>query len=123
MGLTTWKKAPNGKILKYDVAIAKNYLNSEELKKLQNLTNLFFETAEEETEKETILKMKDWINITDDLLKYRKKEILFGSGKISNKEAVEKAHKEYEIFKIRQDQEYVSGMDLLYEKYLKEENN
>jgi len=123
MGLTTWKKAPDGKILKYDVSIAKNYLNNEELKRLQDLTNLFFEIAEEETEKEIIFKMKDWINIIDDLLKYRKKEILTGSGKVSNKMAVEKAHKEYEIFKVMQDEEYISGMDTLYEKYLKEEDN
>ena len=54
MGLTTWKKAPDGKILKYDVSIAKNYLNTDELKKLQNLTNLFLDIAEEETENETI---------------------------------------------------------------------
>ena len=121
MGLTTWKKAPDGKILKYDVSIAKNYLKSDELKKLQNLTNLFFDIAEEETENENVFRMNDWINITDDLLKYRKKEVLSGSGKISSKAAVEKAHQEYEIFKVRQDEKYISSMDLLYEKYLKED--
>ena len=123
MGLSTWKKAPDGKILKYDVGIAKNYLKSDELRKLQNLTNLFLDIAEEETENENVFRMKDWIVITDDLLKYRKKEVLLDSGKISNKLAIEKAHREYEVFKIRQDKEYISSMDLLYERYLKDESN
>lgn len=120
MGLTTWKKAPKGKIQKYDVSIAKNYLNKEELKKLENLTEMFLITAENETIENHILTMKDWIEITNDLLKYRKKSILQSNEKITHKKAIDKAYFEYEIFKIKQDSEYISSMEDLYIKYFKE---
>ncbi len=120
MGLTTWKKAPKGKIQKYDVSIAKNYLNKEELKKLENLTEMFLITAENETIENHILTMKDWIEITNDLLKYRKKSILQNNGKITHKKAIDKAYSEYEIFKVKQDCEYISSMEELYIKYFKE---
>ena len=123
MGLTTWKKSPDGKILKSDVIIAKNYLNQDEMKKLERLTNLFLDYAEDMALEEQIMTMKDWINATDDLLKLRKKKILQDSGKVSHNMAVEKAEKEYEIFRVKQDQEYISSMDTLYEKYLTEKNN
>ena len=123
MGLTTWKEAPDGMIYKYDVSIAKNYLNEDELKKLNNLTNFFLDYAESMAEENQVMTMKDWINETDNLLKFRKKEILKDSGKISHKQAVEKAEKEYEKFRIKQDMQYISSMDEMYQKYLKENNN
>lgn len=118
MGLTTWKKSPDGKILKSDVSIAKNYLNQDEMKKLERLTNLFLDYAEDMALEEHIMTMKDWINATDDLLKLRKKKILQDSGKISHDMAVQKAEREYEIFRVKQDKEYISSMDTLYETYL-----
>ena len=123
MGLTTWKEAPDGMIYKYDVSIAKNYLNEEELKKLNNLTNFFLDYAEAMAEENQVMTMKDWINETDNLLKFRKKEILKVSGKISHKQAVEKAEKEYEKFRVKQDMQYISSMDEMYQRYLKENNN
>lgn len=123
MGLTTWKKSPDGKILKSDVTIAKNYLNQDEMKKLERLTNLFLDYAEDMALEEQVMTMKDWINATDDLLKLRKKKILQDSGKVSHDMAVEKAEKEFEIFRIKQDQEYISSMDTLYKKYLTLDNN
>ena len=123
MGLTTWKEAPDGMIYKYDVSIAKNYLNEDELKKLNNLTNFFLDYAEEMAEENQVMSMKDWINETDNLLKFRKKEILEDSGKISHKQAVEKAEKEYEKFRVKQDMQYISSMDEMYQRYLKENNN
>lgn len=120
MGLTTWKGAPDGMIYKYDVSVAKNYLNEEELKKLNNLTNLFLDYAESMAEDEQVMKMKDWINETDSLLKFRKKEILKDSGKISHKQAIDKAHSEYEKYRVKQDKQYISSMDELYRKYLEE---
>ena len=120
MGLTTWKSAPDGMIYKYDVSIAKNYLNENELRKLNNLTEMFLITAQTEAEEQRIMTMKDWINITDDLLKFRKKEILKDSGKISHKQAIEKANNEYEKYRIKQDEEYISSMDEMYKRYLKE---
>ena len=123
MGLTTWKEAPDGMIYKYDVSIAKNYLNEDELKKLNNLTNFFLDYAEEMAEENQVMTMKDWINETDNLLKFRKKEILKDSGKISHKQAVEKAEKEYEKFRVKQDMQYISSMDEMYQRYLRENNN
>ncbi len=120
MGLTTWKEAPDGMIYKYDVSIAKNYLNESELKKLNNLTMLFLDYAETMAEEEQIITMKNWIDETDNLLKFRKKEILKDSGKISHKQAVEKANEEYEKFKAKQDLKFVSSMDKMYQKYLEE---
>lgn len=64
--------------------------------------------------------MKDWINATDDLLKFRRKKALQSSGNISHKQAVEKAESEYEKYRVIQDQEYISSMDDFYNKYLEE---
>lgn len=73
MGLTNWKSSPDGLIYKYDVGIAKNYLNEDELKKLNNLTTLFLDYAEDMAEEHQIMTMDDWIKETDELLKFRKK--------------------------------------------------
>lgn len=120
MGLTNWKNGPNGLIYKYDVTVAKNYLNEEELNKLTDLTNFFIVFAEDEAKEKHIMTMKDWINATDDLLKFRRKKILDNAGSISHKEAIEKAENEYEKFKVKQDMQYISSMDEMYQIYLNE---
>ena len=120
MGLTNWKNSPNGKIMKYDISIAKNYLNEQEIKKLESLTTLFLDYAEDMANEHNLMTMRKWIDATDDLLKFRKKEILSNSGNISHKQALEKANEEYEKFRIKQDKKYVSSMDELYERYLEE---
>ena len=120
MGLTTWKEAPDGMIYKYDVSVAKNYLNESELKKLNNLTNLFLDYAESMAEDGQVMKMKDWIAETDNLLKFRKKEILKDSGRISHKQAIDKAYDEYQKYRVKQDEQYISSMDQFYKKYLEE---
>ena len=120
MGLTNWKNSPDGLIYKYDVIVAKNYLNEEEMNNLKDLTNLFLIFAEDEAKQRHVMTMKDWIDATDDLLKFRRKEILNNSGSISHKEAVEKAEKEYEKFRVIQDQKYISSMDEFYNRYLNE---
>ena len=74
------------------------------------------------TEENQVMTMKDWINETDNLLKFRKKEILNDSGKISHKQAIEKAEKEYEKFRVKQDMQYISSMDEMYQRYLNENN-
>ena len=122
MGLTNWKNSPDGLIYKYDVSVAKNYLNEDELKKLNNLTNLFLDYAEDMAEEQNLMTMQNWIDITDKLLKFREKKILTNSGNISHKQAIDKAEKEYEKFRIKQDQEYISSMDEMYKKYLEREN-
>ena len=75
MGLTNWKNSPDGMIYKYDVSIAKNYLNENELKKLNNLTNLFLDYAEDMAEEGNIMTMQKWIDTADKLLKFRDKII------------------------------------------------
>ncbi len=120
MGLTNWKNSPDGLIYKYDVSIAKNYLNEEELNKLNDLTNMFLVFAEDEAKERHVMTMQNWIKATDDLLKFRRKDVLKNSGNISHKEAVEKAESEYEKFRVIQDQKYVSSMEAFYQKYLSE---
>lgn len=105
-----------------DVGIAKNYLNEGELKKLNNLTNLFLDYAEDMAEEQNLMTMQNWIDITDKLLKFREKKILTDSGKISHKQAVEKAESEYEKFRIKQDKNYISSMDKMYKRYLEGED-
>ena len=122
MGLTAWKNSPDGKILKYDINIAKNYLNKDEIKKLERLTLSFLDYAEEMAEEQNLMTMKNWIDVTDDLLKFRKKNILDKAGNISHKQAIDKANREYELFRIKQDKEYLSSMDEMYQKYLEENN-
>ena len=73
MWLTTWKKSPDGKIMKYDIGVAKNYLNEDEMKKLERLTISFLDYAEDMAEEHQIMIMNDWIKETDELLKFRKK--------------------------------------------------
>ena len=123
MGLTSWKNSPNGKIMKYDISIAKNYLNESEIKKLESLTMLFLDYAEDMANEQQLMTMQKWIDVTDDLLKFRKKNLLTHSGTISHKQAIEKANSEYEKFRVKQDQEYISSMDELYKKYLEENKN
>ena len=120
MGLTNWKNSPDGLIYKYDVTIAKNYLNEEELKKLNDLTNFFIVFAEDEAKERHVMTMKDWINATDNLLKFRRKNILDNAGSVSHVQAIEKANSEYEKFKVKQDMQYISSMDEMYKRYLKE---
>ena len=122
MGLTNWKTSPDGLIYKYDVVIAKNYLNEEELNKLNDLTNMFLVFAEDEAKERHIMTMQNWINATDDLLKFRRKSVLKNSGTISHQQAMEKAENEYEKYRLIQDQHYISTMDEFYDKYLRENN-
>lgn len=87
---------------------------------MERLTISFLDYAEDMAEEHQIMTMNDWIKETDDLLKFRKKNILNDSGKISHKQALEKAENEYEKFRIKQDREYISSMDEMYKRYLEE---
>ena len=121
MGLTTWKDAPDGKILKRDVIIAKNYLNEKELSRLNRLVTMFIDYAELMAEDEVLMSMKDWLDQTNHFLTSNRRNVLEGKGSVSHAEAVEKAEKEYAVFRILQDQEYISEFDRQTEKYLKGE--
>ena len=113
MGLTTWKESPEGKILKSDVTIAKNYLSEIELKNLNNIVNIFLDIAEDNAERNIPMYMKDWKKEVDTVLSIRHYDILEGKGKISKKEADEKAEKEYEKYKVIQDKRFLSDFDIL----------
>ena len=121
MGLTTWKDAPDGKILKRDVIIAKNYLNEKELSRLNRLVTMFIDYAELMAEDGILMSMQDWVNQTNNFLTNNRRQVLEGKGRISHADAVEKAEKEFDIFRIRQDQDYISEFDRQTEKYLKGE--
>lgn len=119
MGLTTWKEAPNGKVLKRDIGIAKNYLNEKELSRLNRLVTMFIDYAELMAEDEILMSMQDWVEQTNQFLMNNRRKVLDGKGKISHDIAMRKAEKEYEVFRVRQDREYVSEFDREIEKYLK----
>ena len=121
MGLTTWSAAPDGKILKRDVTIAKNYLNEKELSRLNRLVTMFIDYAELMAEDEILMSMSDWLKQTDVFLSTNRRIILADKGTVSHNQAIDKATKEYEIFRIRQDREYISDFDRETEKYLKGE--
>lgn len=121
MGLTIWKDAPNGKILKRDIGIAKNYLNEKELSRLNRLVTMFIDYAELMAEDEVLMSMQDWVDQTNQFLTNNRRKVLSGKGKISHEVALKKAEKEYEVFRIKQDQEYISEFDREVEKYLKGE--
>lgn len=118
MGLTNWKNSPDGKIYKYDIGIAKNYLQEDEIKGLERLTISFLDYAEDMAYENKVMTMNDWINATDELLTFRKKQVLEHSGKISHKQAMQKASEEYSKFRVRQDEEYISSMDEMLGQYL-----
>ena len=113
MGLTNWEKSPDGKILKSDITIAKNYLDEKELKNLNNLINLFLDIAENNAERGIAMYMEDWIKEVENALKVFHYNILEGKGTISHNQAVKKAENEYEKYKVIQDKNYVSDFDKL----------
>ena len=122
MGLTTWENSPNGKILKSDVIIAKNYLNEQEIKNLNNLVNIFLDIAENNAERSITMYMEDWKNEVENALKVFHYEVLEGKGKISHKQAITKAENEYEKYKVSQDKNYVSDFDKLLNETKQIEN-
>lgn len=121
MGPTTWKGAPDGKILKSDTLVAKNYLNQKELSRLNRLVTMFIDYAELMAEDEQLMSMQDWLKETDRFLTNNRRQVLDGKGHISREAAVKKVSSIYEEFRKRQDADYVSEFDRQTEKYLKGE--
>ena len=119
MGLTTWKGAPDGKILKSDTLVAKNYLNEKELSRLNRLVSMFIDYAELMAEDEQLMSMQDWLNETDRFLTNNRRKVLDGKGRISREAAVKKVGAIYDEFRKKQDAEYVSDFDREMAKYLK----
>jgi hypothetical protein len=111
MGLTTWKNAPKGKFLKSDVSIAKNYLNESEIGDLNLLVSAFLDLAEFQARRNQIMTMKDWLERTNKFLESNSLDVLPNAEKISHDQAIDKAHSEYEEFRIIQDKKYISDLD------------
>lgn len=111
MGLTTWKNSPEKKILKSDTGIAKNYLEEKEIKELNRLVELYLNFAELQAERNIPMKMVEWIEVLDGFLKINRYELLNNAGKISHEQAILKANKEFEKFRILQDKKYISDFD------------
>lgn len=111
MGLTTWKNAPKGKILKSDVSIAKNYLQETEIKSLERIVTMYLDFAENQAERKIAMNMKDWIEKLDAFLQFNDYDVLKDAGKVSAAVAKKLAEKEYDKFQPIQDKEYISDFD------------
>ena len=98
MGLTTWKNAPSGRVLKSDVSIAKNYLNEKQIKQLERAVSGYFDYIEDLIERENVFTMEDFAKSINEFLSFRRYDVLTHSGKITSKSAKEKANSEYDKF-------------------------
>jgi hypothetical protein len=118
MGLTTWKDAPTGKILKRDIGIATTYLNEKELNRLNRLVTMFIDYAELMAEDGVAMSMQDWLVETDNFLNNNRRRVLGGKGLVSHDNALKKAMEIYEQFRVQQDKDYISNFDEAMTKYL-----
>ena len=98
MGLVTWEHSPDGRILKSDTTVAKNYLGEQEIRRLERSVSGFFDYVEDLVEDEVLLKMEDFAKSIDEFLKFRRYQILTHKGKVSMQDAKDKAHLEYNEF-------------------------
>jgi hypothetical protein len=119
MGLQTWKNAPDGKILKSDVTISKNYLNQQELSNLNDIVNMYLDYAESQAKRNKLMSMQDWVDRLDAFLNFNEYDVLNNNGKVSREIANKLAIREYKEFRIKQDNEYISDFDRATQKYLK----
>ena len=111
MGLTTWRHAPDGKILKSDVTVAKNYLDEKHIAGLNRIVSAYLDLAEDRAEREIPTTMQQWADILTQFLEVAEYPILQDAGKITALEAKIKAEREYEFFRKIQDQNYISDFD------------
>src|SRR3990170_569231 len=111
MGLQTWRNAPQGKILKTDVTVAKNYLIEKEIKDLERIVSMYLDYAENQAARQIPMKMKDWVQKLDAFLRFNEYQILKNAGKVSNAVAKQLAEEEYEKFRVVQDRKFESDFD------------
>lgn len=116
LGLTTWEGAPNSKIHRYDIVVAKNYLTDDELHQLRRVVSAYLDLAENKANKHIPMTMKDWEERLNKFLELLDRDILKDAGKISRQIASDKALTEYEKYRIKQDCLYRSDFDLLVEE-------
>jgi hypothetical protein len=123
MGLTTWKRAPKGKVLKGDISTAKNYLSEKELKSLNRIVTMYLDYAESQAERQNAMTMEDWIEKLDGFLEFNDYEILQDAGKVPAKVAKKLAEEEYEKFRPVQDKAFESDFDKLVEETKKKKED
>ena len=111
MGLTSWENAPDGKIIKSDVSVAKNYLNEEEIRHMERLVSMYLDYAEEQAVRKIPMSMQDWAARLDGFLEFNGHELLIGPGKISAEQAKLHAETEFEKYRIVQDKLFESDFD------------
>ena len=111
MGLTTWRNAPHGKILKPDVVIAKNYLTEKELKSLDRIVTMYLDYAEDQAERNIPMTMTDWAGKLNAFLKFNERDILHHPGKVSQEVAKAFAESEFEKYRVVQDRLFESDVD------------
>ncbi|WP_286909425.1 virulence RhuM family protein [Clostridium sp. UBA1652] len=116
MGLTTWKNAPDGKIVKRDVSIAKNYLVKEELENLDRIVSMYLDYAEDQARRRIPVTMEDWAKKLNAFLQFNEREILENSGKVTSEMAKAFAESEFEKYRITQDRIFKSDFDRLIDK-------
>ncbi|PJR04302.1 virulence RhuM family protein [Avrilella dinanensis] len=116
MGLKTWKDAPDGKIMKTDVSVAKNYLSHEHILELNRIVSAYLDLAENNAQRGIAFNMKQWANFLDRFLELSNYPILIDKGKITMLEAKLKAESEYDKFRVIQDRDYESDFDKLISK-------
>ena len=120
MGLTTWKNAPDGKILKPDVVVAKNYLTGKELKSLDRFVTMYLDYAEDQAERNIPMTMEDWADKLNAFLRFNEREILDNPGKVTQEIAKAFAESEYEKYRIVQDRLFESDFDRHIKKLLED---
>ena len=111
MGLTSWKNAPNGRVIKSDVTVAKNYLSEKEVDALNRLSNAFIDIAEQRAEDHVLMTMADWKELLGRYMELNNRALLPDAGRITHEQAEEKALTEYEKFRVIQDREIMSDFD------------
>lgn len=122
MGLTSWENAPDGKILKSDVTVAKNYLTKDELESMGRVVNAFLDLAEDRARRQIPMTMQDWSERLDKFLEFNDREILQNPGKVSAEIAKAHAESEFEKFRIRQDRLYENDFDKMLQEKKKGKN-
>ena len=119
MGLTTWKNAPTGKIVKADVAIAKNYLLQDEMIELNEIVEMYLDYATRQARKRIPMTMKDWASKLDAFLRFNDADILKNKGKVTASIAKAFAESEFEKYRVLQDRTYASDFDKMLPELLK----
>ncbi len=111
MGLTTWKNAPEGKVLKSDIGVAKNYLTADELRELERIVGMYLDYAENQAARQRPMRMADWAERLDAFLQFNEYEVLADAGRVSHEVARQLAETEYEAFRAVQDRDYIGDFE------------